>query len=91
MPAPKPTKVYAIPGRFAHERLEDHEVESVEEANRLVATGAFALSAKEANDQAFSTPEAKPASDENVKKPRSEPAAALQSPPAAPAETAAEE
>lgn len=56
--AEKPTKVYYIPGRFVHERLEDHEVESVAEANRLVATGAFALTKKEANEAAFTTPEA---------------------------------
>ena len=67
MPAAKPTKVYHVPGRFVHERLEDHEVESVEEANRLVATGAFALSAKEANEQAYTTPEATKATDANVK------------------------
>lgn len=90
MPAAKPTKVYAIPGRFAHERLEDHEVESVEEAQRLVATGAFALTKADASAAAFTTPEATPATEDNVKRPRAESAPALQSAPAA-AETAAEE
>lgn len=69
-----PTKVYVIPGRFAHERLENHEVESKAEAERLVATGAFALSQKEANEQAFTTPEATLADDSNVKQPHVQPA-----------------
>lgn len=67
----QPTKVFHIPGRFTHEAPnQDHSVESKAEAERLVATGAFALSAKEANEQAFTTAEATPATDANVKQPR---------------------
>lgn len=66
----KETQVYHIPGRFiAGERMEDHKVESVERANELVATGAFALSEREANAAAYSTPEVTPATDDNVKQP----------------------
>lgn len=62
------TKVYAIPGRIVPgERMEDHKVESKEEAARMVATGGFALSEKDANAAAYSTPEATPATDDNVK------------------------
>jgi hypothetical protein len=49
------TAVYYIQGRFGFERLEDHEVDSKAEADRLVATGLFALTAKEASAQAFTT------------------------------------
>jgi hypothetical protein len=52
----KPIPVFHIPGRFAHERLEDHEVESKAEADRLVATSAFALTAAEAKKQAHTSP-----------------------------------
>lgn len=65
-----PTKVYVIPGRLVvGERMEDHEVESKTEAERLVATGGFALSAAEANAQAFTTPEATPADTKVLKHP----------------------
>lgn len=68
------TKVFYIPGRFVHERLEDHEVDSAEEAHRLVATGAFALSASEANKQANAGQEPTAADASNVKKaPQPEP------------------
>ena len=67
MPAAKPTKVFHIPGRFVHERLEDHKVESVQEAERLVATGAFALTDAEANELAYTTAPAVEADDSNVK------------------------
>lgn len=60
MPGAQRTKVFYVEGRFAHERLEDHEVDSKAEAERLVATGAFALSQKEANEQANTTPPATP-------------------------------
>jgi hypothetical protein len=64
----EPIKVFLIPGRFVvGERMEDHEVESKAEAERLAATGGFALSQKEANEQAFSTPEATAASTDNLK------------------------
>jgi hypothetical protein len=70
MPA---TRVYPIPGRFAvGVPLIEHEVASKAEADRLVATGVFALSAKEAADAAFTTPEATPATDANVKQPAKE-------------------
>lgn len=83
MPA-TPSKVFVIPGRFVvGEPLIDHDVESKEEAKRLVDTGAFALSEKEANAAAYTTPEATPATDANVVKPVAAPAAA---PPTAPAE-----
>lgn len=63
----QPTKVYYIPGRFAvGAPLEDHEVESKSAAAELVATGAFALSAKEANAAAYTTPEATEADESNV-------------------------
>lgn len=69
MPGPQATKVFYIQGRFLPGyRLEDHEVESKAVADEMVATGLFALSEKEANAQAFSTPEATPATDDNVKK-----------------------
>lgn len=67
------TKVFHIPGRFVHERLEDHEVETKAEAERLVATGAFALSKKEANEQANTSPPATPI--EEPAEPVTEPAA----------------
>lgn len=86
MPAAKQTKVFHIPGRFVHERMEDHTVESAAEADRLVATGAFALSKAEADAQAFTTPEATPATDANVKPPHAPEAPA----PPAPAPTAEE-
>jgi hypothetical protein len=64
------TKVFHIPGRLAvGVPNTDHEVESKAEAERLVGTGAFALSQKEADAAAFSTPEATPADESNVKKP----------------------
>jgi len=51
-------KVYPIPGRFvADESLTERDV-SKAEAERLVATGGFASSAKEAKEQAFTTPPA---------------------------------
>lgn len=73
-----PTKVYPIPGRFGvGVALVEQELPTKTAAEELVKTGLFALSEKEANEQAFSTPEATPATDENVK-------------PIRPAETAAE-
>jgi outer membrane biosynthesis protein TonB len=66
-----PTKVFYIQGRFLPGyRLEDHEVESKAQAEEMVGTGLFALTEKEANAQAFSTPEATPADDSNVKQPK---------------------
>lgn len=51
-------KVYPIPGRFVGgEPMTERDV-SKTEADRLVATGGFASSAKEAKDQAFTTPPA---------------------------------
>lgn len=71
MSAAQETKVFAIPGRFVvGERMEDHKVGSRQEADRLVATGGFALSEKDANAAAYSTPEATEATDDNVKQPR---------------------
>jgi len=76
-----PTKVHYILGRFVvGEPLIDHEVESKADAERLVATGVFALTEKEANAAAFTTPDATPATDANVK----QPAVAPVEPPAAP-------
>lgn len=81
----KPTRVYAIPGRFTNlYPLEDQELPSRKDADAAVATGAFALTQKEANAQAFRTPDATPATDANVKQPRAEAPA-----PAAPAEAPA--
>ena len=81
----EPTKVYPIPGRLVvgepmtfdeDGKPEGREVESKAEAERLVATGGFALSLAEANAQAFSTPEATPASTDNLKtQPEAEPEA----------------
>lgn len=67
-----PTKVYPIPGRFAvGVPMVEHELDTKAEAEELVSrTGAFALSEKEANDAAFTTPEGTPADDSNVKPPR---------------------
>lgn len=63
-----PTKVYYIQGRFLPGMpLQDHEVESKAAAEELVATGLYALSAKDANEQAFTTPDGGEATDENVK------------------------
>ena len=85
--AEKATKVFHIPGRFvAGEPLEDHTVESVTEADRLVATGAFARTQAEANAGAFNTGEATPATDDNVKQ-----AKQVTTEPAAPAAEPSEE
>lgn len=63
-----PTKVYPIAGRIAvgHPTIEQ-ELPTKAEAEALVATGAFALSEKEATALAYSTPEATPATEANVK------------------------
>ena len=70
------TKVFPIPGRFVNGESMTfdevgkpvaREVESKAEADRLVATGGFALSHSDAMAAAFSTPEATPASTDNVK------------------------
>lgn len=61
---PQETTVFPIPGRFVpDEPLVKHKVESKAEADRLVATGGFALSEKEANEQAYTTPPAVPIQD----------------------------
>lgn len=87
---PKETKVYYIPGRFiAGHPLEDHTVESVAAADELVATGVFARTEAEANAAAFTTPEATPATDANVKQPTAP--AVAETAPAAPAPEASEE
>ena len=98
MPRSKPTKVYPIAGRFGvGVPLIEHEVPSRKEADELVATGLFALSEKEANDQAYTTPETTEATDENVKvraaeTPKAEaPAPAPAAPDEAPAAPAAGE
>lgn len=53
--------VFHIPGRFVHGLpLIDHEVDTKEEADAAVATGAFAHSAAEAKKQAWTTPVATP-------------------------------
>jgi hypothetical protein len=61
----KPTKVYPIPGRFAvGHATAVRELPTRKEAEELVSsTGVYALSEKEANEQAYTTPE----DDSNVK------------------------
>jgi len=87
-----PTKVHYILGRFVvGEPLIDHEVESKADAERLVATGVFALTEKEANAAAFTTPDATPATDANVKQPAEPPAVVPAAPAAEPAPPAEQE
>lgn len=65
MPGPERTKVFHIPGRLVPgEPQEDTTVESKTEADRLVATGAFAHTQKEANELAFTSPAATPIDEE---------------------------
>ena len=74
-----PTKVYPIPGRIAiGVPMVVMEFPTKQDAEDFVkANSAFALSEEEAEDAAFTTPEATEADDSNVKQPRSaeEPAA----------------
>jgi hypothetical protein len=70
----RPTKVYPIPGRWAvgHAPVV-RELPSKKEAEELVSTtGVYALSQSEADEQAYTTPEATPADDSNVKQPPAE-------------------
>jgi len=56
--AAQPQKVYPIRGTFVvGEPMTEHEVESKAEAERLVATGGFALSKAEANAASLWAPE----------------------------------
>lgn len=76
MPSQPEHRAFVIPGRFvAGEPLIDHDVETKAELDRLVATGVFTRSAKEAAEAAWSTSKPTPATDVNVKKPAA-PAAA---------------